>query len=42
MEAEMKDQFDPVIYDEQVSIMESVLEMEDIIQAVRSVRKSAG
>ena len=42
MEQEMKDQFDPAIYDEQVSIMEGVLEIDDIIAAVRNVRESAG
>jgi glycine reductase len=40
MEQEMKDQFDPAIYDDQVSIMESVLETDSIIEAVRSVRES--
>lgn len=42
MEPEMKDQFDPAIYEEQVSIMETVLEMDDIIEAVRSVRENGG
>lgn len=41
LEAEVKEQFDPAVYDEQVSIMESVLEVDEIIEAVRSVRESA-
>ncbi len=40
LEPEMKDQFDPQVYSEQVSIMEGVLETEDIIAAVRKVRES--
>ena len=39
LEPEMKEQFDPAVYDEQVSIMESVLETDAIIEAVRSVRQ---
>ena len=35
----MKEQFDATVYDEQVSIMESVLEMDEIIEAVRLVRE---
>ena len=42
MEPEMKGQFDPAVYEEQVSIMETVLEMDDIIEAVRSVRENGG
>ena len=42
LEPEMKDQFAPEVYAEQVSIMESVLEMDEIIQAVRQVREAAG
>jgi glycine reductase len=38
LEPEMKQQFDPAVYDEQVSIMESVLETDEIIEAVRKVR----
>lgn len=41
LEPEMKAQFDPAVYDEQVSIMESVLETDAIIEAVRSVREGA-
>ena len=41
LEPEMKDQFDPAVYDEQVSIMESVLETDAIIAAVRGVRENA-
>jgi glycine/sarcosine/betaine reductase complex component A len=41
LEPEVKEQFDPAVYDEQVSIMESVLEVDEIIEAVRSVRESA-
>ena len=40
MESEMKDQFDPAVYEDQVGIMESVLETDSIIEAVRSVRES--
>ena len=42
LEPEMKAQFDPQVYKEQVSIMESVLEMDEIIQAVRGVRETVG
>jgi glycine/sarcosine/betaine reductase complex component A len=41
LEPEMKEQFDAAIYDEQVSIMESVLETDEIIAAVRLVREGA-
>ena len=40
LEPEMKMQFDAATYDEQVSVMESVLEMDAIIEAVRNVRES--
>ena len=40
MEPEMKNQFDPAVYEDQVAIMESVLETDAIIEAVRSVRES--
>jgi len=40
LESEMKDQIDPKVYKEQVSIMESVLETDEIIQAMKSVRES--
>ncbi len=42
LEPEMKEQFAPEVYDEQVSIMESVLDTDEIISAVRAVRESAG
>src|SRR5262245_41216458 len=42
LEPEMKDQFPPELYDEQVGIMESVLETDEIIAAVRSVREATG
>jgi betaine reductase len=42
LEPEMKQQFDPDVYNDQVSIMESVLETDAIIEAVRRVRESAG
>jgi betaine reductase len=42
LEPEMKSQFDPSIYADQVEIMESVLDTDDIIAAVRSVREGAG
>ena len=42
VEPEIKVQIDPQVYQEQVSIMESVLEIEDVIQAVSSVRESVG
>ena len=38
VEPEVRDQADPKVYQEQVSIMESVLEIDDLIQAVRQVR----
>jgi betaine reductase len=41
LEPEMKGQFDPAIYQQQVEIMESVLEMDEIIAAVRRVREGA-
>lgn len=40
LESEMKDQIDAKVYKEQVSIMESVLETDEIIQAMKSVRES--
>ena len=42
VEPEVKSQIDPQVYQEQVSIMESVLDIEDVIQAVCSVRESVG
>ncbi len=40
LESEMKDQIDPNVYKEQVAIMESVLETDEIIQAMKTVRES--
>ena len=42
IEPEVKDQVDPAVYEEQVSIMESVLEVEELIQAVSTIRESVG
>ncbi len=42
LEPEVKEQIAPQVYEEQVSIMESVLEVDDLIQAVRRVRDSLG
>jgi betaine reductase len=42
LEPEMKGQFDPKVYEAQVSIMESVLEVDEIIEAVRGVREGVG
>ena len=39
MEPEIKAQIDPTVYDDQVGIMEAVLEMDEIIDAVRKVRE---
>jgi len=41
LEPEMKRQFDPAVYEEQVAIMESVLDVDEIVEAVRRVRESA-
>lgn len=41
MEPEVKNQFDPQVYKTQVAIMESVLETDEVIQAVRKVRETA-
>ena len=41
LEPELRDQFDPAVYEEQVAIMESVLETDAIIEAVRKVREGA-
>ena len=40
IEPEVKGQVDPAVYEEQVSIMESVLETDEIIQAMKNVRES--
>jgi glycine reductase len=39
LEPEIKSQFDQEIYNEQVGIMESVLDTEDLIEAVNKVRR---
>ena len=39
LEPEMKAQFDPAVYDEQVSIMEGVLETDALIRVVKQVRE---
>jgi len=41
LEPEMKEQFAPDVYEEQVAIMESVLEMDEIIGVVKAVREGA-
>ena len=40
LEPEIKNQFDASVYDEQVGIMEAVLDVDDLIAAVRRVRES--
>ena len=40
LESEVKDQVDAKVYQEQVAIMESVLETDEIIQAMKNVRES--
>ena len=42
LEPQVKEQFNPEVYKEQVSIMESVLDMDDIIEAMRRVRDAVG
>lgn len=37
-EAEMKEEFDEAVYDEQVSMMEMVLDVDDIVQEMTSIR----
>ena len=39
---EVKSQFDASVYQEQVEIMESVLDMDDIITAMKNVREAVG
>lgn len=38
----MKAQFDSAVYQEQVGIMEAVLDVDDLISAVRQVRETVG
>lgn len=42
LEPEMKAQFDSDVYQEQVGIMEAVLDVDDLISAVRQVRETVG
>ena len=37
-EPEIKEEFDPAVYDEQVSMMEMVLDVDDIINEMSSIR----
>lgn len=37
-EPEMKEEFDEVVYDEQVSMMEMVLDVDDIISEMQAIR----
>ena len=37
-EPEMKEEFDEAVYDEQVSMMEMVLDLDDIVQEMSSIR----
>ena len=39
-EPEVKAEFDPAVYDEQVSMMEMVLDVDDIISEMSSIRSS--
>ena len=38
-EPEIKGEFDPTIYDEQVGMMEMVLDVDDIVQEMTSIRE---
>ncbi len=42
LEPEVKGQSDPTVYQDQVSIMESVLDVDALIEAVRRVRRDTG
>ena len=42
LEPQVKEQFNADIYKEQISIMESVLDMDDIIDAMSRVRDAVG
>ena len=37
-EPEVKDEFDPAVYDDQISMMEMVLDVDDIIDEMSSIR----
>lgn len=38
VEPEMKEEFDPDVYDEQISMMEMVLDVDDIIEEMSDIR----
>lgn len=38
-EPEIKEEFDPVVYDEQVGMMEMVLDVDDIVNEMTSIRE---
>ncbi len=38
VEPEMKEEFDPDVYDEQISMMEMVLDVDDIISEMKNIR----
>ncbi len=42
LEPQVKEQFNAAVYKEQISIMESVLDTDDIIEAMRRVRDAVG
>ena len=42
LEPQVKEQFNEAVYKEQISIMESVLDMDDIIDAMSRVRDAVG
>lgn len=42
MEPEIQSQVDPQLYEEQIRIMAAVLDVDDLIEAVRRVRSEAG
>lgn len=39
VEPEMKEEFDPDVYDEQISMMEMVLDVDDIIEEMSDIRE---
>ena len=41
-EPEIKQEFDPDVYDEQVSMMEMVLDVDDIVQEMTTIREQFG
>ncbi len=42
LEPQVKEQFDSAVYQEQIAIMESVLDTDEIIDAMRQVRETVG